>query len=119
MKLTLNGIMSSMFALTKKHAEQHDMIMKAIDKIANWEHCKFHNSSMESIEGFARQQALNTDHISRHEKRLDKGAKDFEEIKKSIASLDKSYAVLAEKAKHRREDVEDKDKANGSQPNRL
>lgn len=109
MKLSFNGIMAGMFGLTKKHAEQHEAIVKAIDKIANWEHCKFHNGSMQLIDEFAQQQALNTDHIATHEKRLDKGAKDFDEIKKSIASLDKSYAVLAEQAKHRREDYK-KDK---------
>ena len=95
-----------MFALTKKHADQHEMIVKAIDTIANWEHCKFHNNFMSSIEDFARQQMLNTDHISKHEKRLDKGATDLEEIKKSLASLDKSYAVLAEKYSHRRKRIQ-------------
>lgn len=108
MKLSLNGIRDGIFGLTRKHADQHEIIVKAIDKIANWEHCKFHNSFMKSIDDFARQQALNTDHISTHEKRLDKGAKDFDEIKKSIASLDKSYAVLAEQARHRRKEFKDK-----------
>jgi hypothetical protein len=106
MKFSLNGVSSAIFGLTKKHAEQHEAIVKAIDKIANWEHCKFHNGSMQLIDEFAQQQVLNTDHIAQHERRLDKGAKDFDDIKKSIASLDKSYAVLAEQAKHRREDYE-------------
>lgn len=109
MKLTFNGIMAGMFGLTKKHVEQHETIVKAIDTIANWEHCKFHHTFAESIETVARQQALNTDHIATHEKRLEKGAKDFDEIKKSIASLDKSYAVLAEQAKHRRDEYKNKE----------
>jgi len=37
--------------------------------------------------------------IESHEKRLDKGSKDFEEIKKDIAGLNTSYAVLATKIK--------------------
>lgn len=37
--------------------------------------------------------------IETHEKRLDQGSKDFADIKKSISSLDKSYAVLASKVK--------------------
>jgi hypothetical protein len=109
-KLTLNGISTVIFGLTKKHADQHEIIVKAIDKIANWQHCQFHDGFVESVDNFARQQALNTDHIATHEKRLDDGAKDFDDIKKSIASLDKSYAVLAEQAKHRREKFKDKDK---------
>ncbi len=108
MKLTLNGISTAIFGMTKKHADQHEIIVKAIDKIANWQHCQFHDGLAESIEVIARQQVLNTDHISVHEKRLDEGAKCFDDIKKSIASLDKSYAVLAEQAKHRREEFEDK-----------
>jgi len=35
--------------------------------------------------------------IEDHEKRLDKGSKDFEGIKKSIAGIDTSMAVFAEK----------------------
>jgi len=35
--------------------------------------------------------------IQQHEKSLDRGLKDFEEIKKGIANLDKSYALLATK----------------------
>ena len=37
--------------------------------------------------------------LANHEKRLDKGSKDFEEIKKDIAGLNTSYAVLATKIK--------------------
>jgi len=37
--------------------------------------------------------------IESHEKRLDKGSRDFEEIKKDIAGLNTSYAVLASKMK--------------------
>ena len=37
--------------------------------------------------------------IQTHEKRLDKGSEDFKEIRKSIAGLDTSYAVLAERVK--------------------
>lgn len=37
--------------------------------------------------------------IESHKERLDKGSQDFDDIKKSISSLDKSYAVLASKVK--------------------
>lgn len=35
--------------------------------------------------------------VQEHEKRLNKGGKDFEDIKKDIAGLNTSYAVLAER----------------------
>lgn len=37
--------------------------------------------------------------IGNHEKRLDKGSEDFDDIKQSIAGIDKSMAVFAEKLK--------------------
>lgn len=120
-KITTNGIGSLLFGVSKKHQEEHITLMKAIEKIANTEHCIFHHEFETIVGQIARQQALNTDHITQHEKRLDEGTEDFKEIKrsiaslersftKSIASLEKSYAVLAERAEHRREEFEDKDK---------
>lgn len=109
MKFTLNGVGAVIFGASRKHQDQHTDIMKAIDVLANREQCKFHRDCEKTMGLVIQQQALNTDHIATHEKRLDKGAKDFEAIKKSIASLDKSYAVLAERATQRRDEF-DKDK---------
>jgi len=77
--------------------------MKAIDVLANKEQCKFHRDCEKTMGEVMRQQLLNTDHIAQHEKRLDEGKEDFKEIKKSLTGLDKSYALLAQKADQRRE----------------
>lgn len=108
MKFTLNGIGAVIFGASRKHQDQHADIMKAIDVLANREQCKFHRDCEKTMGVVIQQQALNTDHIATHEKRLDEGAKHFDSIKKSIASLDKSYAVLAEQARHRRKEFKDK-----------
>lgn len=91
MKITLNGISSAIFSFTKKHAEQHETLTKAVEQLTT-------------------QTLLNTKDIGNHEKRLDEGNKDFKEIKKSIAGLEKSYAVLADRAERRRDEFGKTDK---------
>ena len=103
MKISLNGLSSAIFGVSRKHQDQHADMMRAIDVLANREQCKFHRDCEKTMGTVIRQQTLNTDHIAQHEKRLDKGVEDFKEIKKSIASLDKSYSLLAQKAEQRRE----------------
>ncbi len=89
MKLpTASSISAFLFGVSKKHVEVHEKIDNTLEEVCT-------------------QQAINCAHIEDHTKRLDIGAQDFKDIRKSIAGIDTSLAVLAEKAEQRRKDHKD------------
>ena len=80
---TISSISAALFGVSKKH-------------------CDIHTDIAESLKEVATRQAVNVEQIKNNTKRLDIGSEDFKDIRKAIAGLDKSFAVLAEKAKQRR-----------------
>lgn len=91
MRISFNAISTALFGLSKKHCEMHIAINKTLEKITA-------------------QQLLNTDHIAQNTKRLDIGTEDFKEIRESIAGLDKSYALLAQKINAETKTLEEEEK---------
>lgn len=84
MKLpTMSSLSAALFGISKKHCEVHENIAETLEKVAI-------------------QQATNVEQIKNHKELLDSGTQDFKDIKKHMASIDTSIAVLAEKAKQRR-----------------
>jgi len=75
---SLSTLSSFLFGMSKKHNEEHDVINNTLAQVAS-------------------QQLLNTDHIAQNTEQLKDGRKEFKETRKSIAGLDKSYALLAQK----------------------
>ena len=76
--MKLPSIIALLFGVSKKHSEEHVTINNTLAQIAS-------------------QQLLNTDHITQNTEQLKNGRKEFKEVNKSIAGLDKSYALLAQK----------------------
>ena len=75
---SLSTLSSFLFGVSKKHSEEHTIIDRTLVQIAS-------------------QQLLNTDHIALNTEQLKDGRKEFKEIRESMAGLDKSYALLAQK----------------------
>lgn len=80
---------------SKKQPEQEQSVSEQLDV----------HSALGSSECFKWKKGVDTclatheSVLNAHEKRLDKGSEDFEGIKKNIASIDKSMAVLANEIK--------------------
>lgn len=94
MDISLSRIGAVLFGIGEKHCTQHATIIKTLEKVAI-------------------QQALNVDHIAENTKDLEEGRKEFKEVNKAIAKIDKNVALLAQKARQRRNG--DKDKKDGGQ----
>jgi len=91
MKAIIRLAQNVLFCAADDHKESHSELVKL-------------NTAVESnLQLQSQRLDQHKERLDKQEEKLDNGSKEFKEIRKAMASLDKSYALLAQKAKDRRE----------------